>query len=166
MPLYLCRWPNGDCSVVWARTKEDAIVELDQVGNAEGCPITQLRQFQVHFRLTDDGKLEFESLGEGTSEQLFALAYPVLDHTLAEVYGEGDGNQETFTPEQQARVQAAIEQERERVHADLEDIAEPETEMGHDIKKQTSMATPLIDRIVHQTAEEILKDFKGQGKPH
>ncbi len=26
MPLYLCRWPNGDCSVVWARTKEDAIV--------------------------------------------------------------------------------------------------------------------------------------------
>lgn len=37
MPLYLCRWPNGDCSVVWARNKQDAIAELDQVGNAEGC---------------------------------------------------------------------------------------------------------------------------------
>ena len=30
MPLFLCRWPNGDCSVVLARTKADAIVELDQ----------------------------------------------------------------------------------------------------------------------------------------
>ncbi len=27
MPLFLCRWPNGDCSVVWASTKENAIVE-------------------------------------------------------------------------------------------------------------------------------------------
>ena len=35
MPLYLCRWPNRDCSVVWASNKEDAIFELDEVGNAE-----------------------------------------------------------------------------------------------------------------------------------
>ena len=28
MPLFLCRWPNGDCSVVLARTKADAVIEL------------------------------------------------------------------------------------------------------------------------------------------
>ena len=28
MPLFLCRWYNGDCSVMWAPNKEDAIVEL------------------------------------------------------------------------------------------------------------------------------------------
>ena len=166
MPLYLCRWPNGDCSVVWARNKEDAIVELDQVGNAEGCPLIPLREFQVHFRLTDEEKLEYESLGEGTSEGLFALAYPVLMQTLDEVYGEMDRNQEVFTPAQQARIQAAIEQERERVRVKLEELAEPETEMGRDIKQQTGMASPLINRIVQQTVEEMLKDFKGQGKPH
>ena len=55
MPLFLCRWPNGDCSVVLARTQDDAVVAFDQVGNAEGCPITQLRTFQVHFALTDQG---------------------------------------------------------------------------------------------------------------
>ena len=49
MPLFLCRWLNGDCSVVWARNKEDAIVELDQVGNPEGCPITQVQTLQVTF---------------------------------------------------------------------------------------------------------------------
>ncbi len=43
MPLFLCRWPNGDCSVVWAPTKDDGIVELDQVGNAEACPIKPTR---------------------------------------------------------------------------------------------------------------------------
>jgi hypothetical protein len=30
MPLFLCRWRSGDCSVVLARTKADVIVELDQ----------------------------------------------------------------------------------------------------------------------------------------
>ena len=166
MPLYLCRWPNGDCSVVWARTKEDALVELDQVGNAEGCPLIPLHEFQVHFRLSDEGKLEFESLGEGTSEALFALAYPVLEQTLDEVDGEMDRNQEAFTPEQQARIQAAIEQERQRVRVKVADIAEPETEMGRDIQKQTGMASPLVNRIVQQTTEKMLKDFKGRGKPH
>ena len=47
MPLFLCRWSNGDCSVVWARNTEEAIVELDQVANAESCPITEVQTFQV-----------------------------------------------------------------------------------------------------------------------
>ena len=51
MPLCLCRWSNGDCSVVWARNMEDAIVEFDQVANPEGCPITEVQTFQVHFTL-------------------------------------------------------------------------------------------------------------------
>ncbi len=166
MPLYLCRWPNGDCSIVWARNKDEAVIELDQVGNAEGCPLIPLREFQVHFALTDDGKLEFEALGEGTKELLFALAYPLLEKTFSAIYGEWDSNQETFTPDQQARIQVAVEQERERVRVKPEELAEPETEMGHDIKKQTGMATPLINRIVQQTTRHMLKDFTGQGKPH
>jgi len=67
---------------------------------------------------------------------------------LAKVYREKDSTQETFMPEQRARIQAAVEQECERVRADPEDIAEPEAEMGRNLKRQTGMATPLIDRIV------------------
>jgi len=37
MPLYLCRWPNGDCSFVQAATKGEAIELLDEIANAEGC---------------------------------------------------------------------------------------------------------------------------------
>ena len=86
MPLFLCRWPNGDCSVVLARTRNDAIVDLDQVGNAEGCPITQVRTFQMHFVLTDHGELALERFGEGTKEEMFECAYPQLEHALDEAY--------------------------------------------------------------------------------
>ena len=35
MPLFMCRWENGDCSFVSAPTKDAAIQYLDEIGNAE-----------------------------------------------------------------------------------------------------------------------------------
>jgi len=74
MPLFLCRWPNSECSVVLARTEDDAIVQLDQVGNAEDCPITQVRTFQLQFALTDRGELTLERFGEGTKSAIETLS--------------------------------------------------------------------------------------------
>ncbi len=79
MPLFLCRWPNGDCSAVLARNEQDALIKLDEVANAEGCPLVRLDDFQVHFHLTDDGELTLESLGEVTEDALWEFCYPVLD---------------------------------------------------------------------------------------
>jgi hypothetical protein len=42
--LYLCRWPNGDFSVVKADSKRDALVQLDEWAGAES---TRLR-YQLH----------------------------------------------------------------------------------------------------------------------
>jgi hypothetical protein len=81
MPLYLCRWPNGDCSVVSAANKGDAIEIFDEVDNAEGCPLTPLPDFMVHFPLSDEGTIEFEGFCEATGDAIFRLAYPVLDET-------------------------------------------------------------------------------------
>ena len=52
MPLFLCRWPNGDCAVVLASDETEAIERLDEVANAEGCPITELENLQIHFAAT------------------------------------------------------------------------------------------------------------------
>ena len=68
MPLYLCRWPNGDCSFVQAATKGEAIELLDEIANAEGCPLTSVQDFMVHFHLTDSGELVFEEFGEITED--------------------------------------------------------------------------------------------------
>jgi hypothetical protein len=166
MPLYLCRWPNGDCSLVWARNKAEALIALDQVGNAEGCPFIPLKEFQLHLRLSDEGQLESEAFGEGMKETILHVAYPLLEQTLAEVYAEGEGTEETITPAQQERIRAAVQRERERVQVDRSAIVEPETEIGKDSKRQTGMATPLINRIVQQTSKRMLADSKGGGNLH
>ena len=108
MPLFLCRWPNGDCSVVLARTKEDAIIELDQVGNAEDCPITQVRTFQLQFALTDRGELALERFGEGTKEEVVAFAYPWLENALDDAYCEGYENYESLPPNRRKAIARAV----------------------------------------------------------
>ena len=50
MPLFLCRWPNGDFSAVLASSEQDALIKLDEVDNAEGCPLVRVDDFQVHFQ--------------------------------------------------------------------------------------------------------------------
>ena len=166
MPLFLCRWPNGDCSVVLARTRNDAIVDLDQVGNAEGCPITQVRTFQMHFVLTDQGELALERFGEGTKEEMFECAYPQLEHALDEVYrAEGHADYESLPPDRRAAITCAVDQERSRI--DLEGVAptEAQTQIGRDVKGRTDMPTILIDRLVRKHATKTLKHFKNRGKP-
>ena len=166
MPLFLCRWPNGDCSVVLARTRNDAIVDLDQVGNAEGCPITQVRTFQMHFVLTDQGELALERFGEGTKEEMFECAYPQLEHALDEAYrAEGYADYESLPPDRRAAIVCAVDQERSRIK--LEGVAptEAQTEIGRDVKGRTDMPTILIDRLVRKHATKTLKHFKNRGKP-
>ena len=166
MPLFLCRWSNGDCSVVWARNQEDAIVELDQVANPEGCPITQVQTFQVHFTLTDRGELALEGFGEGTQEEMVSFAYPLLDKALQDACGDADyDGYESLSADRRAAIARAVEQERSRIDLHQTPTKEPLTELGRDVKSQTDMPTVLIDRMVRQGATKTLKNFKGRGKP-
>jgi hypothetical protein len=164
MPLFLCRWLNGDCSIVWARNREDAIVELDQVGNAEGCPITPVRTFQVHFALTDRGELVMEGFGEGTREEIVSFAYPLLDKALQDAYGN-EGYDSYQPPDRRAAVLHAVEQERGRIDLDETPRTNPLTEVGRDVENQTDMPTVLIDRMVRHIATKKLRKFKSRTKP-
>ncbi len=166
MPLFLCRWPNGDCSVVWASNEEDAIVELDQVGNAEACPIVRLPAFQAHFVLTDRGELTLEALGEGAGQEIVSRTYPLLDRALSDAYDDGAyDSYETLPPSRRAAIAAAVASERDRIAGDRPHTAEPRTELGRDVKKQTDVPTVLLDRIVRDVATMKLKQFRGRGKP-
>ena len=75
--MFMCRWMNGDLSFVAARTKEDAIVMLDEWDNAEGAEISQIRDFMVDFRLNDDGDLELAEFGESCRDAILEKAYLV-----------------------------------------------------------------------------------------
>ena len=76
--MFMCRWMNGDVSFVSARTKEDAMVMLDEWADAEGAEISQIRDFMVDFRLNDEGELELKEFGESCRDSILEKAYPRL----------------------------------------------------------------------------------------
>ena len=149
MPLFLCRWPNGDCSIVLARDQADAIERLDEVANAEGCPITRLHNLQVHFALTDDGRLALDGVGEATEGEIFEFCYPELEGALAE--GEN--------------IASAVVRERERIRISDASGQAPATDLGRRAKEQLDMPTTIVERMVSRAAKRRLKSFKPRGNP-
>jgi isopentenyldiphosphate isomerase len=73
MPLFICRWQNGDFSAVSAASKIEAIALLDEVGNAEVCELFTVKHFMVHFSLKQETNevddfvpVDLEEFGEET----------------------------------------------------------------------------------------------------
>jgi hypothetical protein len=160
MPVFLCRWPTGDFSVVKAPNKDQAIEFLDEVGNAEGCPVKAMRDFMVHFQLTDEGKFALETLpfGEETENQIMGLGYPILDKAFLDAPTTTSG----YTEEGEKSIRVAVRKERERISA--RKAREPKTLLGRRIKGMTDAPSKMIDRVVESEAAETLKKFKGKGK--
>jgi hypothetical protein len=152
MPVFLCRWQNGDFSVVKAANKEDAIEFLDEVANAEDCSVTAIRDFMAHFRLRDDGEFELERFGEATHSDIMESSYGVLDKAFLN----------------ETNIQEAVAKERERFWPKdgtrKKSRNEPQTLLGRNLKAILDAPTTTIDRIVKKVATERLKKFKGKGK--
>ena len=84
MPVFCCRWPHGDISFVAARNKREAVIALDELGDAETSDIFTVAEFMLHLRLEDNGKLSFRSFGEVAHFEIMTEAYPLL-HSLVEL---------------------------------------------------------------------------------
>ena len=107
----------------------DAIVELDQVANAEGCSIAVVQTFRVHFTLTDRGELVLDGFGEGTKEEMISFAYPRLDKALEDAWGDADSDgYESLSTNRRAAIAHAVEQERTPNRARRDAAKEPLTE--------------------------------------
>ncbi len=161
MPVFMCRWPNGDFSFVSARSKSEAIETLDEIDNAEGCPLSVVEDFMVHFRLEEDGSFEHEGFGEVTENTVWK-EYPILDKTLDHVFGKLKG--EPLTREDMQVIGEAVGKERERVKA--KKMKQPATHLGQEIKKAMDVPTSMIEREIKKTAMEKLREFKPKGKPN
>jgi hypothetical protein len=105
MPLFICRWQNGDFSAVSAASKTDAIALLDEVGNAELCELFTVKNFMVHFRLKQETDeiddfvpVELEGFGEVTVDILSERVYPAYFKT-AMTEGENWPDHDEDSPE-------------------------------------------------------------------
>jgi hypothetical protein len=64
--LFLCRWPNGDCSVVAAATKRQAIAILGEWDAAEPGMLYPLNSCLFDLRLSDSAELVLQGVGKET----------------------------------------------------------------------------------------------------
>ena len=51
MAIFLCRWPNGSFTIVGAANKAEAVMELDEIGNADGAEIRRMPSCMLDFEL-------------------------------------------------------------------------------------------------------------------
>lgn len=164
MPTFLCRWQNGDISFVSAKDKDTAIILLDEVANAERMPISVIRDFMVHFHLTDEGALELEGFGDATEDAVWKV-YPELEKAMDRLY-ESDPYFERSGPhteEQKKIIRGAVSVERKRIKPRKAPV--PQTLKGQEIKEQMGAPTVLIDKYINMAAKEKLKGSKPKGKP-
>ena len=92
MPLFICRWQNGDFSAVSAASREEAMELLDEVGNADVADLFTAKNFMVHFQLKTEADnmeepvpVELEGFGDETYEMLCERVYPAYGKVSAEV---------------------------------------------------------------------------------
>ena len=155
MPAYLCRWPNGDVTLVTARDETDAIIRLDELDDAENAELHLLDNLLVDLRLGDDGQFQLCDLGEMTQAEIMETAFPDLSAVL-------DSDEllalDHESQEYRARVRQAVENERKRkLRQSGRGGREPSTELGKRLQKETGASTTLVDHWVESFGREVLE---------
>jgi len=163
--LYLCRWPNGEFSLVKADDRNDAVVQLDEWASAEPAWLVPLETCMVDFRLNDRGEIELVEFGEETGEFIWAKCYPELDQVLssedASKHGLDKRNREAAN-----KIRRAVEHERQRLwHAQIEGTS-AKTAIGRELQKRLATVGPVADRYVELAADQILRTKGEKGKPN
>jgi hypothetical protein len=113
MANYLCRWPNGDFSIVNAKNKGDAIEMLDEWGNAEEAILTPLTDCMFDFSLRDDGRIVLADIGEATHDCILETCYPELNNAFGAV--ELDETGQDYSEQGRQQIRQAVELERTRL---------------------------------------------------
>lgn len=155
MPAYLCRWPNGDVTLLNARDKTDAIILLDEFDDAESAELHRLDSLMVDLRLRDDGQFKLCALGETTQAEIMEIAFPELTATL-----ESDElmRLDYESEEYRAMVRRAVNNEQKRMlRKSRGRVREPSTELGKRLQQQTGASTTLVDHWVDSFGREVLE---------
>ncbi|MEW6488713.1 MAG: hypothetical protein AB1578_12475 [Thermodesulfobacteriota bacterium] len=161
MPVYLCRWPNGDVSLVEAQDPEEASILLDEVGNADEAELHHLADLLVSFRLDDEGSLQVDQWGEACRKEVYEVAYPALEAARDAAFHGGWEPGHRPIPEP---LRAAVEHERARgLEGGEGERHEARTELGRELQGLMGAPSALVDRLVELEGERVLKRAKPKG---
>jgi hypothetical protein len=154
--VYLCRWPNGDFSLVAANTRREALVELDKWDAAHPCQLFPIGSCMVDFRLNDQGEIELNQFGEDTEELIWEISYPKLRAHLLSVMPMERGKHSAKTKKS---IRRAVQHERKRLWRSQPAHPQAETEVGKTLQKQLRARGPVADHYVRQMAHRLLSSM-------
>lgn len=161
---YLCRWPNGDFSIVSAPTKRQAILELDEWAGAHPIQVYPLDSFKADFGLTDEGEIVLHEFGEEIRDFIWETCYPELSEVLFSDKVTDDSGD--LKPGGRELVAEAVQHERKRLW-DNQPTDTPKTELGKRIARQLRTSAIVADHYAEETAKRILQSDEGEdGKPN
>jgi hypothetical protein len=156
---YICRWPNGDFSIVTASSKRDAIIALDEWDAASPEWLTPMDTCLIDFRLNRRGEIEFAQFGCETADFVWKTCYPVLDEVLTRRVGDRSRGAIQETRE-------AVKRERNRLRGNQKPRSSARTEFGRELQRRLGVAGPTADHYVEQFASRLLRSGAGKkGKP-
>ena len=153
--VYLCRWPNGEFSIVMADSKREAIIALDEWDAARDCWLTPMDTCMIDFRLNARGRIEFTQFGCETADFVWENCYPALDEVLT----RSDGDQSARTVRE---IKKAVQHERTRLRTHQRPGPVAKTEVGRELQRRLGAAGPVADHYVEQFATHLLKSSAGK----
>ena len=141
---------------------------LDELSDAELCEIGLLPEFQVHFRLTDDGSLELDDLGDETEPAIWRVAYPLLDQVEIEIMEEREASgTDELTAAQLERIRQAVAHERKRMSSvgpvssmRMDSAEDSPSPRRRPLQTGSDAATRLVDEMIRDAGAEILRRLK------
>ncbi len=141
--LYLCRWPNGEFSIVKAASKREAIIDLDEWAGAHPSWLVPLETFMVDFRLEDSGQIELNSFGEETGDFIRTRCYPEVDTVLTSpAFTSAD---EEHSAAQEKIIREAVERKRTRLWYLQTKGPDAKTEFGKNLQKSMGTTGVVAD---------------------
>jgi hypothetical protein len=157
--VYLCRWPNGDFSIVTADSKREAIIALDEWDAARPSWLIPMDTCMIDFRLNARGRIEFTQFGFETADFVWKSCYPALDEVLTR--SDGDRSPRTI-----GEIKKAVKHERTRLRMHQPPAPSAPTEVGRELQRRLGAAGPVADHYVEQFATQLLKSSVGnKAKP-
>jgi hypothetical protein len=173
MPLFICRWQNGDFSAVSASSREEAIELLDEVGNADVAEVFAAKRFMVHFQLKqqvdnleEPVPVDFEGFGEETYDMLCERVYPVYSKASMGVHDELHANGAPPGQGYKAALKVlndAVAAERMRNYSSKSCELSDDTDVA-ELQKQIDMPRRLAERAVKERRRRAIAETPPSSK--
>ena len=168
MPLFICRWQNGDFSAVNASSREEAVELLDEAGNADVAEVFKAKRFMVHFQLKkqldnveEPVPVDLEGFGEETYDTLCERVYPVYSKASMTLHNDLHANDDVPIEKYDAGLKMlneALAAERMR----NEDSKKPELSDDPDVamlQKQVDVPRPMAEQAVKERRRRAMSEI-------